>query len=90
MQSQSLDRIGFGPVFHIADNPGRNDPGSGEINYANVYRAIQKSGYAGYVAMEYLPLGNQVESLTKALKDFHASETVRTATVRESYSVDST
>jgi len=60
-------------VFHIADNPGRNDPGSGEINYQNVYKAIRRTGYSGYVAMEYLPLGDQVESLTKALKDFRAA-----------------
>ena len=60
-------------VFHIADNPGRNDPGTGEINYHNVYKAIQKTGYSGYVAMEYLPLGEQVDSLTKALADFRAT-----------------
>jgi hydroxypyruvate isomerase len=60
-------------VFHIADNPGRNDPGSGEINYQNVYKAIRKTGYRGYVAMEYLPIGDQVQSLTTALKDFRAA-----------------
>jgi hydroxypyruvate isomerase len=60
-------------VFHVADNPGRNDPGTGEMNYTNIYKAIQKTGYAGYVAMEYLPLGDQVESLTKALNDLRAA-----------------
>jgi len=60
-------------VFHVADNPGRNDPGTGEINYRNVYKAIQKTGYSGYVAMEYLPLDDQVESLTKALNDFRTA-----------------
>ncbi|MBZ5592218.1 MAG: TIM barrel protein [Acidobacteriia bacterium] len=60
-------------VFHVADNPGRNDPGSGEINYQNVYKAIQKTGYTGYVAMEYLPLGDQVQSLTRAWNDFRAA-----------------
>jgi hydroxypyruvate isomerase len=60
-------------VFHVADNPGRNDPGTGEINYFNVYKAIQKARYGGYVAMEYLPLGDQVDSLTKALNDFRAA-----------------
>jgi hydroxypyruvate isomerase len=60
-------------VFHIADNPGRNDPGTGEINYHNVYKAIQKTGYSGYVAMEYLPLGEQVDSLTRALNDFRTT-----------------
>ncbi len=60
-------------VFHVADNPGRNDPGTGEMNYENIYKAIQRTGYAGYVAMEYLPLGDQVESLTKALNEFRTA-----------------
>jgi hydroxypyruvate isomerase len=60
-------------VFHVADNPGRNDPGTGEINYPNVYRAIQKTGYSGYLTMEYLPLGDQVASLTKAINDFRTA-----------------
>src|SRR5215467_9949509 len=54
-------------VFHVADNPGRNDPGTGEINYGNVYKAIQKTGYSGYVCMEYLPLGDQTASLIKSV-----------------------
>jgi hydroxypyruvate isomerase len=60
-------------VFHIADNPGRNDPGTGEINWRNVYKAIQKAGYAGYVCMEYLPLAEQVASLTKAVNEFRSA-----------------
>ena len=56
-------------VFHIADNPGRNDPGTGEMNYANIYKAIRKTGYRGYVTMEYLPVGDAVGSLTRAVKD---------------------
>jgi hydroxypyruvate isomerase len=54
-------------VFHAADNPGRNDPGTGEINWPNVYQAIQKTGYNGYITMEYLPLGEPVGSLIKAV-----------------------
>lgn len=59
-------------VYHIADNPGRNDPGTGEMNYENIYKAIRKTGYSGYVCMEYLPLGDQVASLTKSVKDMRA------------------
>jgi hydroxypyruvate isomerase len=55
-------------VFHVADNPGRNDPGTGEINYPNVYQAIRKTGYAGYIGMEYHPLGDPLASFTKAVK----------------------
>ncbi len=60
-------------VFHVADNPGRNDPGSGEMNYPNIFKAIQKTGFGGYVTMEYLPLGEQVASLTKAVDGFRAA-----------------
>jgi len=60
-------------VFHVADNPGRNDPGTGEINYPNIYKAIGKTGFAGYLAMEYLPLGDQAASLTKAVDGFRAA-----------------
>jgi hydroxypyruvate isomerase len=59
-------------VFHIADNPGRNDPGTGEIDYPNVYRAIQKTGYKGYIGMEYRPLGDPLVSFTKAVNGLRA------------------
>ena len=60
-------------VFHVADNPGRHDPGSGEMNYPNIYKAIQKTGFAGHLAMEYLPLGDPVASLTKSVDGFRAA-----------------
>jgi hydroxypyruvate isomerase len=43
--------------FHVADVPGRNEPGTGEINYRNVFRAIYDLGdrYTGYVSLEYRP-----------------------------------
>ncbi|HME06521.1 MAG TPA: TIM barrel protein [Bryobacteraceae bacterium] len=60
-------------VFHIADNPGRNDPGSGEMNYANIYQAIAGTGYKGYVTMEYLPIGDQLQSLTRSVSSMRAA-----------------
>lgn len=39
--------------MHIADVPGRHEPGTGEINYRNVFKAIEESGYNRYVGMEY-------------------------------------
>lgn len=41
--------------FHVGDVPGRQEPGTGEINYPNVFRAIRASGYRGWVGMEYVP-----------------------------------
>ncbi len=47
--TENIDLIGH---FHIGDNPGRNEPGTGEINYDNVFRAIRDKGYKGYLAFE--------------------------------------
>ncbi len=47
----------------IADNPGRHEPGTGEINFAAIFAAIEKSGYAGYIGLEYLPSGATGDSL---------------------------
>lgn len=63
----------FVSVFHVADNPGRNDPGTGEIDFPNVYRAIQKTGYTGYIGMEYRPLGDPLASFTKAVNGLRAA-----------------
>lgn len=68
-----LEAVPYVSVFHVADNPGRNDPGTGEMNYDNIYRAIRKTGYAGYITMEYLPLGDAAASLTKAVKDMRSA-----------------
>jgi hydroxypyruvate isomerase len=67
------DAAPYVAVFHVADNPGRHDPGTGEIQYSNVYKAIQKSGFAGYVTFEYLPLGDQVSSLIRASDGFRSA-----------------
>lgn len=54
-------------IFHVADAPGRHDPGTGEMKWDDIYRAIGKSEYSGYVAMEYTPQGDEVDSLIKAV-----------------------
>jgi hydroxypyruvate isomerase len=38
--------------YHIADNPGRKQPGTGELNYLNILRAIQGTGFDGFVGLE--------------------------------------
>ncbi|MFC4302193.1 TIM barrel protein [Cohnella boryungensis] len=43
------DRINH---YHIADNPGRNQPGTGELNYVNILRAIKETGFSGFVGLE--------------------------------------
>jgi hydroxypyruvate isomerase len=39
--------------FQIGDNPGRNEPTTGEIHYANVFRHIHEKGYDGILGMEH-------------------------------------
>ncbi|MBP3918478.1 MAG: TIM barrel protein [Clostridia bacterium] len=47
--TENIELIGH---FHIGDNPGRNEPGTGEINYDKVFRAIRDKGYDRYLAFE--------------------------------------
>jgi hydroxypyruvate isomerase len=49
------ENIGLIGHFHVADVPGRHQPGTGEINYKNVFAAIDGSGYNRYVGLEYGP-----------------------------------
>lgn len=39
-------------LVQIGDVPGRNEPGTGEVNYANIFRTLREAGYAGYMDME--------------------------------------
>ena len=41
------------PYFQIGDNPGRNEPTTGEIHYQNVFKAIHARGYGGILGMEH-------------------------------------
>ncbi len=51
---QCWDEIAY---FQIGDNPGRNEPTTGEINYKNIFKFIHSKGYKGVLGMEH---GNSV------------------------------
>jgi hydroxypyruvate isomerase len=48
----NIDRIAH---FQLADNPGRNEPGSGEINYPFLFDLLLRLGYGGWLGCEYRP-----------------------------------
>jgi len=49
---KNLHRIGH---IQIADNPGRNEPGTGEINYPFLFALLDRLGYRGWIGCEYKP-----------------------------------
>ncbi|MBR1219499.1 hydroxypyruvate isomerase [Bradyrhizobium sp. U87765 SZCCT0131] len=55
-----LDRIAH---VQLADNPGRNEPGTGEINYPFLFRYLDDIGYRGWVGCEYKPKTTTAEGL---------------------------
>ncbi len=55
-----MARIGH---IQLADNPGRHEPGTGEINFPNLFRAIDAAGYEGWIGCEYIPAGTTEEGL---------------------------
>ncbi|EIM96370.1 hydroxypyruvate isomerase [Paraburkholderia hospita] len=49
--------------IQIADNPGRNEPGTGEINYAYLFNLLDSIGYTGWIGCEYKPLSGTESGL---------------------------
>lgn len=44
--------------IQVADNPGRGEPGTGEINYPFLFDALDRDGYSGWIGCEYRPRGD--------------------------------
>jgi hydroxypyruvate isomerase len=55
-----LSRIGH---IQLADNPGRHEPGTGEINYRYLFALLDELGYSGWVGCEYKPLTTTLAGL---------------------------
>ena len=51
--------------FHMADCPGRHEPGTGELNWKTIFAAIDSLPYSGYIGLEFEPSGDSASALTK-------------------------
>ena len=63
--TKNLDVIGH---VHVADVPGRHQPGTGEINYPVVLGKLRDAGYQQFVGLEFDPIGSSKEAAAAALK----------------------
>jgi hydroxypyruvate isomerase len=59
----NIDIIG---LVHVADVPGRHEPGSGEINYGSIFRKLAELNYKHTIAMEFMSIGDTLTALRKA------------------------
>ena len=60
------DQLGH---IHVADAPGRHEPGTGEINYHNVFRCLEEVGYTGRIGFELMPKTSTAEAV-KAIMSY--------------------
>lgn len=65
------DFIGY---FQAGDVPGRKEPGTGEINYRNVFKAIYSKGYRGIVGMEHGLSVPGMEGLKKCFEEYRKAD----------------
>jgi hydroxypyruvate isomerase len=63
--TSNIDKISH---FHVADVPGRHEPGTGEINYKNVFKSISETDYPGFVGLEFWPEGPDDDALKMLLE----------------------
>ena len=57
------DNLEYVDHIQIADNPARNQPGTGEINYDFIFAELERLNYQGWVGLEYKPTPNAGASL---------------------------
>lgn len=60
---KNIDDVG---LVHIADVPGRHEPGTGEINYSNIFKKLAQLKFDRYAAMEFRPTSDPVGKLRAA------------------------
>lgn len=65
------DEIGY---IQIGDNPGRKEPGTGEMNYKNIFKHIHSKGYTGILGMEHGIAGKGVEGVDALIKAYREAD----------------
>jgi hydroxypyruvate isomerase len=60
---RNIDLVG---LVHIADVPSRHQPGTGEINFGNIFRKLAELRFPRYAAMEFIPTGDTLKALRGA------------------------
>jgi hydroxypyruvate isomerase len=65
------DEIGY---YQIGDNPGRKEPGTGEVNYKNIFKHIYSKGYKGVMGMEHGTVGAGKEGELALIKAYREAD----------------
>jgi len=60
--------------FQVGDNPGRKEPGTGEINYRNVFKRVHEKGFQGVVGMEHGKANNSKEGERALINAYHEAD----------------
>ncbi len=62
-------------AFHLGDTPGRNEPGTGELNYRNIFKHIHAKGYQGVLCMEHGKSKPGIEGEKAVIEAYRAADT---------------
>jgi hydroxypyruvate isomerase len=68
--SDYFEQIGY---IHAADVPGRNEPGTGELNYGNIIKMLDALGYKGVMGFELFPKRASQEAINAIQKIMQGS-----------------
>jgi hydroxypyruvate isomerase len=71
-----LDYRDFIGYVHVADVPGRHEPGTGDVDYSSIARTLHEVGYEGVIGLEAFPLADDREAL-RGFREVFTSKSVR-------------
>ena len=69
--ARAWDQIAY---IQVGDNPGRKEPGTGEINYHNIFRHLYRKGYSGLIGMEHGIAGDGPEGERNLIAAYRAAD----------------